>query len=100
MSNWDQIGFTPQGWQCPVCKRVYSPSYPWCLFCGNEDIVTTDNITISNDYQSIVRCDQCKHAASATLERKGDDFVQKSVFCNKHGEQKPDWFCADGEKRK
>lgn len=32
--------FVPQGWQCPVCKRVYSPSYPWCLFCGGNQTST------------------------------------------------------------
>lgn len=24
----------PQGWQCPCCIRVYSPSTPMCLSCG------------------------------------------------------------------
>ena len=35
----------PQGWQCPVCKRVYSPSYPWCNFCGNDRTETTSEYT-------------------------------------------------------
>lgn len=26
----------PQGWQCPVCKRVYSPTVPMCYYCGNK----------------------------------------------------------------
>ena len=25
-----------QGWQCPVCKRVYSPSTYMCPWCGGE----------------------------------------------------------------
>lgn len=25
----------PQGWQCPICKRVYSPLTPMCYYCGN-----------------------------------------------------------------
>ena len=30
-----------QGWQCPICKRVYSPSTPCCFTCGNDDTTTT-----------------------------------------------------------
>lgn len=26
----------PQGWQCPICKRVYSPTTPMCWYCGGE----------------------------------------------------------------
>ena len=31
---------TPQGWQCPVCKRVYSPSISMCLCCSHETYAT------------------------------------------------------------
>ena len=24
-----------QGWQCPICGRVYSPMTPMCMYCGN-----------------------------------------------------------------
>ena len=27
------IEHIPQGWQCPVCGRVYSPTSPMCLYC-------------------------------------------------------------------
>ena len=31
-----------QGWQCPLCGRVYSPTTMMCLYCGNrEESVTT-----------------------------------------------------------
>lgn len=30
-----------QGWQCPICKRVYSPFTQMCLYCGNKEIETT-----------------------------------------------------------
>lgn len=23
-----------QGWQCPICKRVYNPRQEMCLYCG------------------------------------------------------------------
>lgn len=25
-----------QGWQCPICKRVYSPYTQMCPYCGNH----------------------------------------------------------------
>lgn len=37
---YDAPQYIPQGWQCPVCKRVYAPDYPWCIFCGKETHVT------------------------------------------------------------
>lgn len=30
----------PQGWQCPICKRVYSPTTPFCYYCGNNGTVS------------------------------------------------------------
>lgn len=42
--------FTPKGWQCPVCGRVYSPSFPWCVVCGNEEqtVTTTTDTLVTN----------------------------------------------------
>ena len=37
MSIWDDNNcFVQQGWQCPICKRVYAPGTIMCLYCGNE----------------------------------------------------------------
>ena len=33
-------GFAQQGWQCPICKRVYSPFTPMCWYCGNDKQTT------------------------------------------------------------
>lgn len=30
-----------QGWQCPICKRVYSPTTPMCWYCGQAGISKT-----------------------------------------------------------
>ena len=35
-----EIPYIPQGWQCPVCRRVYAPDYPFCNVCGQGTIVT------------------------------------------------------------
>lgn len=43
----DQHCWAPQGWQCPVCGRVYSPTTPMCFYCGNMETITTTNFTIN-----------------------------------------------------
>lgn len=38
--------FAQQGWQCPICKRVYSPMTFMCYYCGdNIDIAITSTGT-------------------------------------------------------
>lgn len=34
--------FGPQGWICPKCGRVYSPTTPMCLYCKNETSVASN----------------------------------------------------------
>lgn len=43
----NEFNFAQQGWQCPICKRVYSPFTPSCFYCGNEQTITTTGATIS-----------------------------------------------------
>ena len=38
----------PQGWQCPICKRVYSPTTPMCYYCGNVEVKTSNTFTTTN----------------------------------------------------
>jgi hypothetical protein len=35
----NDFNFAPQGWECPKCKRVYSPTTSMCFYCPNR--VTT-----------------------------------------------------------
>lgn len=47
------------GWQCPICKHVYSPTVTQCPYCGNSDTVASDRVAIEkhdgewtiNDYK-------------------------------------------------
>lgn len=32
--------FAQQGWQCPICKRVYSPFTQMCFYCGGKEAST------------------------------------------------------------
>ena len=38
-----QTIFIPQGWECPKCKRVYSPTTSMCSHCpqSNTSVTTT-----------------------------------------------------------
>ena len=74
-----------QGWQCPICKRVYSPFTFMCYFCGGEAVTSTGTGTFSdNDWKKqqtvtttnnpdeiqdigeIRRCDNCKYHEKGT----------------------------------
>lgn len=35
--------FCQQGWECPKCGRVYSPSTSMCRFCGGEANLSANN---------------------------------------------------------
>lgn len=53
MSEFDNNPFLlfQQGWQCPVCKRVYSPSTSMCRYCGDkETTINTGNHLIMRDF--------------------------------------------------
>lgn len=41
----DNYNFAQQGWQCPICKRVYSPSTSRCYYCGGESKISTNTST-------------------------------------------------------
>lgn len=43
----DCTRFVPQGWQCPVCKRVYAPGWPFCTSCGGQEVTVT-NVTVKD----------------------------------------------------
>lgn len=36
----EQLFSAMQGWQCPICKRVYSPFIHMCMYCGNREVET------------------------------------------------------------
>lgn len=48
MSECYGVDFAPQGWQCPICKRVYSPTTPMCYYCGNGVTYTTTSTTVGD----------------------------------------------------
>ena len=57
--------FAPQGWQCPICKRVYSPMTPCCFSCGGERTTFattgTDVNTTAEIFEMFNRMPEEKH---------------------------------------
>lgn len=49
MYNPDYINWAPQGWRCPVCGRVYSPTTPMCFYCSNQEGTVQTTGTSVND---------------------------------------------------
>ena len=39
------ISFAPQGWECPKCKRIYSPATMMCIHCVPNPISPTTSGT-------------------------------------------------------
>lgn len=47
MCDYEVPGFgVQQGWQCPICKRVYAPFVSECFNCGRVNVVT--NVEVEN----------------------------------------------------
>lgn len=34
-------GFIQQGWECPKCHRIYSPTQSFCLYCNDRRVTYT-----------------------------------------------------------
>ena len=47
--------------------------------------------------EEIVRCKDCKHGQYE--EWDNGECVDKTVYCDGYGFHKPEWFCADGERK-
>jgi hypothetical protein len=50
-----QTTFIPQGWECPKCKRVYSPTTSMCSHCPQhiQGVTTTGtSITFTHSFSS------------------------------------------------
>lgn len=77
-------GFPPQqGWECPKCGRVYSPTQDMCLFCGMFDIEEGD----AERLDEILFSDN-----TTTISKPYDDFdlaYSESLFPSSAGEGNP-----------
>jgi hypothetical protein len=42
INQYELVSMAQQGWQCPVCKHVFSPSTPVCFYCPPKTETTTN----------------------------------------------------------
>lgn len=49
----DLLRTAPQGWQCPICGRVYSPTTPMCWYCNTGTTDTTSTGTYKVEWGHI-----------------------------------------------
>ena len=61
----NNYNLAPQGWQCPICKRVYSPSTMMCYYCGGDTVKSTDPSSTGIDWR--------KHQSVTTVVYKPQD---------------------------
>lgn len=53
MSLIDQTIGPRQGWQCPLCRRVYSPDTPTCYSCVPEAGTSTTGTSIADALEKL-----------------------------------------------
>lgn len=61
----------PQGWQCPICKRVYSPSMPMCNYCGELKFTYSTNLAeiVNLDKKDYVRLEYTERARNLAFQK-------------------------------
>ena len=57
-----------QGWQCPLCKKIYGPFVQECLHCNNTESTITTTIGDDPDKMTTTTIDWTKHE-SKTWEK-------------------------------
>ena len=64
----NDFNFIAQGWECPKCKRIYSPTTTMCIACpsltGSATFGTSNTLSVHNFQQtegtsSITKCRIC-----------------------------------------
>jgi len=78
------FNFIPQGWECPKCKRVYSPTTIMCIACPSLTGSTSNSTTTSStfEFQGNVEL-TCVFEPGGTIEG-----LYYPDFCKKCGKQK------------
>lgn len=51
--NYNPPETVQQGWQCPVCKRVYAPWMAQCLSCGGQRTVCADSTVLHVNHDDL-----------------------------------------------
>jgi uncharacterized OB-fold protein len=76
----NDFNFIAQGWECPKCKRVYSPQTIMCIACPSLTGSTSNNTTTDTNFVSGT---PCVFEPGGTIEG-----YYYPDFCKKCGKQK------------
>ena len=96
-----------QGWECPRCGRINSPSMPWCICSDEKEVTVTTTGTgmsssevyrcteygpsgISTTTIDIVKCKDCKRKYLKGLEMYCPERVHTVSL---------DGYCENGERK-
>ena len=69
-------GFTQQGWECPKCGKVYSPSTIMCLTCGQE---VKTNITTNTPWNTVRVTNDIISGINTSTTTMCFDFVNDTI---------------------
>lgn len=65
------VTFTPQGWQCPVCKGVYSPDMVMCMRCKpNQEIIASNSRMFDSILSGLKFKDENEKSEIQELDKK------------------------------
>lgn len=71
--------FVQQGWQCPICKRVYSPITPMCWYCGNNVTKTSNDTSVVEIKDKEIK-DKVIRIAANKLGIEGDNINEQDTI--------------------
>lgn len=72
----NNMGFVQQGWQCPICHAVMSPTTDVCVNCTGITITTTNTIDINTDTIKASSLEDILDYALRCREDKSNDLPQ------------------------
>lgn len=94
MTMYEGPMFTPLGWQCPVCRRVYSPTTPMCYTCGNGETAMATNTEYETKKAEFVRAMMVGAAEKCSCY----EVTLGAAIC--HGtKEREECFCEGDRKR-
>lgn len=73
---YDEPNLIQQGWQCPVCKRVYSPTTSMCWYCGGDQ-----KVNVSTSTEGIITNDILSDHTNATSSHEMRFCILKGKLC-------------------
>jgi hypothetical protein len=76
--------FAQQGWQCPICKRVYSPFTPYCYYCGGEGVTNTSTSTDWVEHQKEPYEEPNYTSISTGYATYTAEDIRTCVYCKHH----------------